>query len=97
MSRALNRLELVREALRHTFDILAEAAPEWLRTHAWIAWVQRYRHRSDAERLPKGKEAQRELADQSGRDGTELLSTLYSGDAPSCLWHVRAVETLRRI
>lgn len=95
--RALNRLELVRETLRHTLDVLVDVAPEWLRTHARIEWVQRYRHRSDAERLPKGKTAQRELADQIGRDGAELLNTIYEGDAPRWLRQVPAVETLRRV
>jgi transposase len=80
--RALNRLELVREALRHTLDVLANVAPEWLRPHARIEWVQRYRHRSDAERLPTGTEAQRELADHIGRDGAALLNTICAGDAP---------------
>jgi transposase len=95
--RALNRLELVRETVRHTLDVLANVAPEWLRTHARSEWVQRYRHRSDAERLPKGKEAHSELADCIGRDGAELLNTLYAGDAPGWLRQVRAVEMLRRV
>ena len=71
--RALNRLELVRETMRHALDVLAAVAPDWLRAHARREWVKRYERRSDEERLPKGKEAQRALADQIGRDGTALL------------------------
>jgi transposase len=95
--RALNRLELVRETLRHALDVLTEVVPGWLLVHARDEWVKRYRGRSDAERLPKGKEAQRELADQIGRDGAELLGAISSADAPSWLREVPAVETLRRI
>jgi transposase len=95
--RALNRLELVRETVRHTLDVLANVAPEWLRTHARSAWVQRYRHRSDAERLPKGKEAHSELADHIGRDGAELLNTIYASDAPDWLRQVPVVDLLRQV
>ncbi len=95
--RALNRLELVRETMRHALDVLAEVAPGWLSVHARGDWVRRYQRRSDEERLPKGKEAQRELADQIGRDGTELLDAVSAADAPAWLPEVPAVETLRRI
>ncbi|HLL32616.1 MAG TPA: IS1182 family transposase [Streptomyces sp.] len=95
--RALNRLELVREALRHALDVLAEVAPGWLSTHARPDWVKRYQRRSDEYRLPKGKEAQRELADQIGRDGMELLEAAHTADAASWLREVPAVEMLRRI
>jgi transposase len=95
--RALNRLELVREAMRHALDVLAEVAPGWLSSHAREEWVKRYRGRSDEGRLPKGKEAQRALADQIGRDGAELLDAISSADAPAGLREVPAVEMLRRI
>jgi transposase len=95
--RALNRLELVRETLRHALDVLTEVAPGWLLVHARGEWVERYRGRSDEERLPKGKEAQRGLADQIGRDGAELFGAVTSADAPSWLREVPAVEMLRRI
>jgi transposase len=95
--RALNRLELVREAMRHALDVLAEVAPGWLSAHARHEWVKRYHRRSDEERLPKGKAARRELADQIGRDGTELLDAAFSAEAPAWLREVPAVELLRRI
>ena len=95
--RALNRLELVREAMRHALDVLADVAPGWLAAHARVEWVKRYRRRSDEERLPKGKEAQRELADQIGRDGMELLEAAHTADAASWLREVSAVEMLRLI
>lgn len=95
--RALNRLELVRETLRHALDILAEVAPGWLVFEARGEWVKRYQRRSDEWRLPKGKEAQRELADQIGRDGATLLDAVSATSAPPWLSEVPAVETLRRI
>jgi transposase len=80
--RALNRLELVGETMRHVLNVLADVARDWLRTHAKVEWVKRYQRRSDEYRLPKGKEAQRVLADQIGRDGAELLSAIYSSESP---------------
>src|SRR5687768_7201142 len=59
-------------------------------------WVRRYQRRSDEERPPKGKEARRELADQIGRDGIELLNSIAAAEAPSWLREVPAAETLRR-
>jgi transposase len=94
--RALNRIELVRETLRYTLEVLATTAPDWLRTHAHPAWVKRYGHRNE-ERLPKGSAARREFADQIGRDGAALLGALYADDAPDWLRQVPAVEVLRRI
>ena len=95
--RALNRLELVREAMRHALDVLTEAAPGWLAAHARPEWVKRYGRGWDEQRLLKGKEAQRELADQIGRDGAGLLEAIYSADAPAWLREVPAVEMVRRI
>jgi transposase len=44
--RALTRLEGVGETVRHTLNVLAEVAPEWLRAQALPAeWVERYAHR----------------------------------------------------
>ena len=40
--RALNRLELVTETLRHTLNVLATVVPDWLRAHSHPDWVKRY-------------------------------------------------------
>ena len=94
--RALNRLELVRETVRHALDVLAELAPDWLRARARPDWVERYLGRSAEFRLPKGKEAQRALADAIGADGAALLAAVYAPMAPGWLRAVPAVEVLRR-
>ena len=95
--RALNRLELVRETVRHALDDLAAAAPGWLRQHAEAEWVARYGRHWDEERLPKGKEAQRELAERIGADGTALLTALCAANAPPRLRERPAVEALWRV
>lgn len=93
--RALSRLELVRETVRHALDVLAALAPSWLRSHASGDWVARYRGRSDAYRLPRGKDAQRALAEEIGADGAALLAAASAPDAPPGLRAVLAVDTLR--
>lgn len=95
--RALNRLELVRETLRHALEVLATVAPDWLVDHADPAWVERYRGRSDELRLPEGKAAQAALATTIGADGLIVLEALLCADAPPWVRQVPAVETLRRV
>ncbi len=95
--RALNRLELVRETLRHALDTLATLHPAWLQVHAHGEWVERYGRRSDEYRLPKGKQGQQALADQIGQDGAALLRAVYVSDAPNWLREVPALDVLRRV
>jgi hypothetical protein len=79
--RGLNRVEVVRETMKHALESLAVAAPTWLRAYADPQWVKRYQqHFSD--RVPKGKESQRTLAEAISQDATVLLDNIYSGDAP---------------
>jgi transposase len=95
--RGLNRLELVGETMRHTLDVLATVAPEWLRERVHEEWTQRYVRRVDDEKLPKSKEARQEEAEKIGLDGYELLSELFSEVSPSWLGQIPAVETLRKV
>jgi transposase len=94
--RALNRLELVSETMRHALEVVAAVAPAWLRDHAAAAWVARYGRRAEEGRLPTKKEERQELAATIGADGTALLTAVYARDAPAWLREVPAVETLRR-
>jgi len=55
--RLLNRVELVRETMRHALDSLAVVAPAWLQPLAHPAWVERYTGRSEERRIPMGKDA----------------------------------------
>ncbi len=55
--RALNRLEVVGEAMRHALNSLAVVAPDWLRAQSRADWLERYDHRAEDARLPTGQEA----------------------------------------
>jgi transposase len=95
--RGLNRLELVGESMRHTLDVLATVAPEWLREHVREEWAQRYIRRLDDHRLPKSKEERQTEAEKIGADGYELLGDVFSEGSPAWLWQIPAVETLRKV
>ncbi len=95
--RALNRIELVGETLRHALNDLAVVAPDWLRTLSPPAWAERYARRAEDDRLPTGKEARETRALTIGADGALLLAAVYAPAAPPWLRHVPAVETLRRV
>jgi transposase len=95
--RALNRIELVTETMRHALDSLAVAAPAWLAARAAPEWPERYVRRAEDDRLPAGKEAREALALAIGADGRALLAAIGAPDGPSWLREVPAVETLRRV
>jgi transposase len=98
--RALNRLELLGETVRHTLNVLAVAAPDWLATACaphLSAWAERYDRPFEECRLPQGDAARDQLARQIGADGCALLAQLYAPEAPGWLREVPAVETLRQI
>ncbi len=95
--RALNRLELVAETMRHTLNVLATVAPDWLRLHSQPEWVKRYERRPDHDRLPSSKEQQQAVAETVGRDGRTLLKAIYARDALEWLRKVPAVDLLRRV
>jgi transposase len=95
--RALNRIEVVAETMRHALDSLAVAAPAWLASLAPPEWAARYTRRAEEGRLPAGKDARAALALTIGADGDALFTALDAPDAPSWLRAVPAVETLRRV
>jgi transposase len=95
--RVLNRLELVAETLRAALNVLATAAPEWVRQVAPPEWFERYAHRIEDSRLPKGKEAREAYARAVGEDGSTLLAALEAAGAPAGLKELPAVEILRRV
>src|SRR5262249_46186713 len=93
----LNRLECVAETLRHALNVLATAAPDWLRSWVPPEWFDRYSQRLQDDRLPKGKEAREALAEQIGADGRHLLAALDGLPAPGGLTQLAAIRTLRRV
>src|SRR6187200_598188 len=93
--RALNRLELLAETLRHALAVLADRAPDWLHAHGRPEWAERYEQRPEDDRLPS-KQAQRlALAETIGRDGLELLVAVDADAAPSRLRDLPALRVLR--
>ncbi len=94
--RGLNRLESVGETLRAALNSLASSVPEWLSEIAHPDWFDRYGKRIEEYRLPKGKDARRELAEVVGMDGMILLDAIYSGASPGWLREIPAVGALRR-
>src|SRR6266568_8823025 len=93
--RAISRIVCVGETMRATLNVLAEVAPEWLRSFAPDEWYERYAHRVEEYRLPKGKEKRTAVVETMGTDGYALLDAIFS--TPEMIWlrHVSAVETLR--
>src|SRR5262245_33968951 len=75
--RALNRLEVVGETMRHALDTLATAAPDWLRPRTRPDWADRYGRRLEDKRLPTSKEAREAQAVAIGTDGFALLGAIY--------------------
>jgi transposase len=95
--RAHNRLETVRETLRHALNVLAELAPEWLLHHAQPEWAERYGRTWNDDRLPTSQAERDEIVAAVGADGLKLLEAVYRSDAPRELRAVSAIEILRRV
>ncbi len=95
--RALNRIELVGETLRHALNDLAVVAPDWLRALSPPAWVERYARRAEDDRLPTSADARAARTLTIGADGALLLTAVYAPAAPPWMRHVPAIETLRRV
>ncbi len=95
--RALNRVELVGETMRHALNILAEVAPDWLRSQVPAEWYERYGHRVEAYRLPKTEAERQRLAEVIGEDGKRLLAVLAQETASAWLQEPLAVQFLRQV
>jgi transposase len=70
--RALNRAECVVETLRHTLNVLAVVAPDWLRSQVQPEWLERYGHRAEEYRLPSSTAKRQQFLHQVGQDGWRL-------------------------
>jgi transposase len=95
--RALNRIEVVGETMRHALNTLAIVAPEWLRAVSHPDWRDRYTRRAEDDRLPTTQTARAALTLTIGHDGWQLLSAVDHPDAPPWLRAVPAIATLRRV
>ena len=95
--RALSRLELLGETVRHALNAVAVCAPDWLQRWVPTDWFERYRHQMSDYRLPSGKDARLRLTAQIGDDGRDLLTHLYASATPTELTHLPAVQVLRQV
>jgi transposase len=96
-SAPIPRLELVGETVRHALNVLAEVAPAWLRDQITPDWFDRYSHRVEDYRLPKGKEARGQHALLIGADGLQRLSAVEAASAPPWLRERPSILLLKHI
>ncbi|MBN9390823.1 MAG: IS1182 family transposase [Chloroflexi bacterium] len=99
--RELNRTEGIAETLRAALNALATVAPTWLRQHTRAEWFERYAHRVEEYRLPKGVEARTAYMEVVGNDGIELLQAIFDEVKQTplgiTLRQLEAVEILRQM
>ncbi|HLZ63048.1 MAG TPA: transposase [Ktedonosporobacter sp.] len=95
--RALNRAECVIETLRHALNVLAVVAPDWLRGQVQPDWLERYGHRAEDYRLPKGEEKRTQILHQVGQDGWGLLAAIEADQQCHWMLSIPAVDTLQRV
>ena len=95
--RAINRIVCVGETMRAALNILAEVAPDWLRSFAPDEWYERYEHRVEEYRLPNEQSRRTALVETIGADGYALLDAIYTTPELNWLHHVPAVEIVRRV
>src|SRR3989440_5233908 len=51
--RALNRTLCVAQTMVYVLNVLSEVAPDWVRAHVPVEWVERYGERLEHQRVPK--------------------------------------------
>jgi transposase len=95
--RALNRAECVVETLRHALNVLAVAAPDWLRSQVQPDWLERYGHRADEYRFPSGADKRQQFLLQVGRDGWEMLAAIEADTESHWMLAIPAVDTLQQV
>lgn len=93
--RTINRLECVGETLRAALNVLAVAAPDWLRARADDEWFKRYGRQVEDYRIPKGAASRQEWAETVGTDGSKLLRHIDEEQELTWLSEVPAIQQLR--
>src|SRR5712692_8851376 len=76
---------------------LAEIEPEWLLEHIEDDWFDRYVHRFELARFPKGQSQREQLQGQVGRDAQRLLLASEQPEAPAAVRALPEVQLLRQI
>ncbi len=95
--RGLSSLESVGESLRAALNDLAEVAPEWLLSVISPDWFDRYVHRFELQRFPKGEQAKEALRRQVGEDSWHLLQAASTEHAPQSVQACPSLSLLRQV
>jgi transposase len=80
--RRLSSLETVGETIRVTLNELSELNEEWVVSVVSEDWFDRYVHRFELQRFPKGKQAQEELMKHVGEDANFLIQAACREGTP---------------
>ncbi|MBB5295836.1 transposase (plasmid) [Deinococcus metallilatus] len=94
--RRLQRLESAAETVRAALNALSAADPEWVRHVAQPEWFERYGHRVEDSRLPKGKAAREAYGLAVAADGFTLLDALNGEGTPEGLRRLPMVKVLEQ-
>jgi hypothetical protein len=92
--RGLSSLESVGESLRAALNEIADLAPDWLLAMISPDWFDRYVHRFELQRFPKGEQAKETLRRQVGEDSWHLLQAATKEQTPQS---VQACPSLARL
>ncbi len=92
--RGLSSLESVGESLRAALNEIADVAPDWLLGMISPDWFDRYVHRFELQRFPKGEQEKEDLRRQVGEDSWHLLQAATNEQAPQS---VQACPSLARL
>src|SRR5712692_6424266 len=95
--RGLSSLESVGESLRASLNELAEVAPDWLLGVISPDWFDRYVHRFELQRFPKGEQAKEDLRRQVGEDSWHLLQAATNKQAPQSVQACPSLAHLQQI
>jgi transposase len=95
--RGLSSLESVGESLRASLNELAEVAPDWLLGVVSLDWFDRYVHRFELQRFPKGEQAKEVLRRQVGEDSWHLLQAALDERAPQCVRECPSLLLLQQV
>ena len=95
--RSLSRTLCVAQTMVYVLNVLSEVAPDWVRAHVPVEWVEYYGERLYHERLPKEEEERKQYANQVGTDGWMVLDALQAPSTPDWLKTLPAIATFRTI
>ena len=94
--RMLNRLELIGETMRAALNEIATIEPKWIQEVAPEHWYEKYKHRVENYRLPKGAQKKKEYAESVGSDGLLLFDLINSYEGHTYILELPKVKALKK-